>query len=661
MSSAPPTLKDKIYNDELKEFLELNQVGESEEGNRLRQDTVQVLLEVFRQWVTEVGLKREIAEADCSDGAGARLFCFGSQRLGVHSPDADIDILCCAPQFVSRYDFFLSFLDTLKGTKNVDNILSLPVAYTPVIKFTLNGHAIDLVFVSLAMPRIPDDLDILDNNNLQKLDEAGIRSLNGVRVTERILKLVPDREEFCVALRSIKFWATRRGIYGNVLGFLGGVNYAILVAFVCQRFTNACSSTIIHQFFKIFSQWHWPAPVILTNVADVEKNDHPDTIRMPSWNPKLYPSDGHHLMPIITPASPTMNSAFNVCIPQFRMIQVEIQRALCLFESMQNVPLAEMSGAEISSPAGENGGDGVVRGSSTSGTTTHLPQQILWKMLFSSAATDFFQLFPRYIHIDVIARTAEEHRIWFGWCESRLRHLFVSIEQTQAVYCHPYGNCFHRRLSNTSFQSHDKEIGEERSFSSSFFIGLSFPERSRSLDLTETVQSFMFRVCSWVGKTSNMDLKILPLTNSDLPGYVYSEVPFVASKVLNEHTVSDTEKSASEQPSPVHESESRITHSGSTPQIALLALNSASKGSREPSTDDAQLPIPKRGSARIEKQLFSSSLGSRGPVAPRVNGSHSSGSESVISPKSSPNSIDVPVPFSSPLKTTRKEFERRDS
>jgi hypothetical protein len=158
-----------------------------------------------------------------------------------------------------------------------------------------------------------------------------------------------------------------------------------------------------------------------------------------------------------------------------------------------------------------------------------------------------------------------------------------------------------------------------------------------------------------------MDLKILPLTNSDLPGYVYSEVPFVASKVLNEHTVSDTEKSASEQPSPVHASESRITHSGSTPQIALLALNSASKGSREPSTDDAQLPIPKRGSARIEKQLFSSSLGSRGPVAPRVNGSHSSGSESVISPKSSPNSIDVPVPFSSPLKTTRKEFERRDS
>lgn len=700
ISTASPTPKEEHSNNELLTFLTLHRVAESDEGNRKRTLAVELLLDVFKQWVTEVGIKRGVSEADCEAGAGARLFVFGSQRLGVNSPDADIDILCCAPQFVTRYDFFLSFLDKLQSMDSIINVLSLPDAYTPVIKFSLNNLSIDLVFVSLAMPKIPEDIDILDNCNLKKLDEASIRSLNGVRVTEMILKLVPNKDAFCVALRAIKCWATRRGIYSNVLGFLGGVNFAILVAFVCQRYTQACPSTIIHQFFKIFSQWHWPAPIILTSVTEVDNVDQTDMPRMPSWNPKLYPSDGYHLMPIITPAFPSMNSAFNVSIPQFRMIQLEIQRGLFLFEAMENVPSANSSGSSGTmtiSADDEQPHGGQPSASRTPNSVSFLPQSFLWNTLFASAATDFFQLCPRYIQIDVTAQTAEGHRLWFGWCESRLRQLYVSIEQSQMVYCHPNANCFHRRVSISP--SSLQQVEEKFIFSSSFFVGLSFPERTQSLDLTEVIQAFKYRVCSWVGKTAQMDLFLRPLQSGDLPDFVFSEislpsnanstgctpgkparqvedrsrvspassgcegrlsqVPATPEGVNEKQSVKVTVPAReTSQPRPGNNSNSAkqankecIIHSGSTPKLALLALNSNAKENQKVD-DGAKTPQDSKSSedmVRIEKQLFADDNNN-------TCGNKDSYGKGTATPLLESPQLLPPGQTRSPSKTTRKEF-----
>lgn len=65
----------------------------------------------------------------------------------------------------------------------------------------------DLLFARLALPAIPSNLNLLDKTLLRNLDQRCVRSLNGCRVTDAILSLVPNKESFRIALRAIKLWA----------------------------------------------------------------------------------------------------------------------------------------------------------------------------------------------------------------------------------------------------------------------------------------------------------------------------------------------------------------------------------------------------------------------------------------------------------------------
>ena len=69
----------------------------------------------------------------------------------------------------------------------------------------------------------------IDDTVLIGLDETSVRSVNGVRVAQFLLDMLEGDhtrvDNFRLMLRAVKEWARVHGLYSNVLGFLGGVNW----------------------------------------------------------------------------------------------------------------------------------------------------------------------------------------------------------------------------------------------------------------------------------------------------------------------------------------------------------------------------------------------------------------------------------------------------
>nr|XP_054491762.1 poly(A) polymerase alpha isoform X13 [Agelaius phoeniceus] len=242
-------------------------VFEEEEELQRRILILGKLNNLVKEWIREISESKNLPQS-VIENVGGKIFTFGSYRLGVHTKGADIDALCVAPRHVERSDFFTSFYEKLKQQEEVKDLRAVEEAFVPVIKLCFDGIEIDILFARLALQTIPEDLDLRDDSLLKNLDIRCIRSLNGCRVTDEILHLVPNIDNFRLTLRAIKLWAKRHNIYSNILGFLGGVSWAMLVARTCQLYPNAIASTLVHKFFLVFSKWHY---IVLLASAPTEK------------------------------------------------------------------------------------------------------------------------------------------------------------------------------------------------------------------------------------------------------------------------------------------------------------------------------------------------------------------------------------------------------
>ncbi|KAM0735135.1 Poly(A) polymerase gamma [Formica fusca] len=434
ISVAEPKPIDIIRTNELKEALKPYNVFESEEELNHRMEILSKLNALVKQWIRDTSIARNMPP-NVAEQVGGKIYTFGSYRLGVHHKGADIDALCVVPRHIYRSDYFTSFFELLKMQEEVTDLRAVEEAFVPVIKMNFDGIEIDMLFAKLTLKEIPDTMDLKDDMLLKNLDQKCVRSLNGCRVTDEILRLVPNIENFRLALRAIKLWAKRHGIYSNVLGYLGGVSWAMLVARTCQLYPNAVAATLIEKFFLVFSQWKWPQPVLLKQ---------PDTVNLgyPVWDPRVNVSDRYHLMPIITPAYPQQNSTFNVSVSTRTIMQEAFENGLGITEE-------------------------IIIGKAT------------WDKLFEPP--NFFGKYKHYIVLLARSSSAEDQLEWCGLVESKIRHLIGTLERN------PHITLAH--VNPEAFPPLDPEPGKHCSM---WFIGLSFAKsESLNIDLTYDIKSFV--------------------------------------------------------------------------------------------------------------------------------------------------------------------------
>lgn len=459
ISTAGPKPEDIQRTNELRKSLEPYDAFETETELNHRMEILSKLNVLVKTWVRDVSIVKNMPQA-MAEKVGGKIYTFGSYRLGVHHKGADIDALCVAPRNIERFDYFTSFFDLLKKQPEVTECRAVEEAYVPVIKMNFDGIEIDLLFARLALKEIPDDFDLRDDMLLKNLDPKCVRSLNGCRVTDEILRLVPNVENFRLALRGIKLWAKKHGIYSNSLGYFGGVSWAMLVARVCQLYPNAVAATLIHKFFLVFSRWNWPQPVLLKQ---------PDTVNLgfQVWDPRVNSADRFHLMPIITPAYPQQNSTFNVSRSTQAVIIEEFNRGIQITDDIMTGKYA-------------------------------------WNKLFE--APNFFYRYRHFIVLLVMSNSAEDHLEWCGLVEAKVRFLILNLERNPHIkLAHVNPKCFEKnqneiqqqpneeteKEADTNEDDKEKDLKKIKQLCSMWFVGLDFERVDNlNIDLTESIQSF---------------------------------------------------------------------------------------------------------------------------------------------------------------------------
>ncbi|KAL3436615.1 Poly(A) polymerase central domain-containing protein [Aspergillus tetrazonus] len=533
ISTTLPTAQELSANDDLIAELKLQNNFESPAETERRKQVLQLLQRVTIEFVKVVSRKKGLSQA-AVEAAGGKIFTYGSYRLGVYGPGSDIDTLVLGPKHVVIDDFFAEFpplLESMAPQGAVEKITPVPDAFVPLIKLELSGISIDLIFARLIVPSIPLNLDLKNNDYLRGLDEKEVRSLNGTRVTDEILELVPQQKTFRLALRAIKLWAQRRAIYSNIVGFPGGVAWAMLVARVCQLYPQATGSVIVGKFFRIMNKWAWPQPVLLKPIED-------GPLQMKVWNPKIYHGDRFHLMPIITPAYPSMCATHNISMSTKAVILRELQR----------------------------GGDIVDK---------IWAKQATWNDLFKKHSF-FTSDYKYYLGVTASSRTKEAESVWSGLVESKVRHLVGALDRKPTIaVAHPFPKGFERihivsneeeaeAVKNGSLKYQDKgtktettdeikdaahqaaaQSGREDTdvpgaanntaandgriiYTTTYYIGLELkpvePGASRSLDISSDAQFFKSMCTSWPGYQPGInDLSITHVRNYDLPEDLFQE------------------------------------------------------------------------------------------------------------------------------------------
>lgn len=310
------------------------------------------------------------------------MFISGSYRIGVHSDDADIDVLFVTTAAVSRAAVFTGFLAALTAHENATDVQPIPHARVPVIGAKLHGQEFDILTCHLRVDTLPSRDELLTSYEwMNGLEDACILGFNGPRLTELILRSVPRPTQFCASLRFLRYWAKSRLVYSNKAGFLGGVNFALMLMYVAQRHPKANAALLVTHFFTTFAAWKWsrarPRPVRLDEHV---LHECPVWLQAFEWVPRAA-----ECMVVLTPCFPRFNTTFTTSPLTLSIMQKEFQRAVD-------------TGAQFE----------------------HLCQSV-----------EALTTCPRFIRIAIQAPGTLEGRAWQGYVEAQVRYLveYMSREE----------------------------------------------------------------------------------------------------------------------------------------------------------------------------------------------------------------------------------------
>jgi len=146
----------------------------------------------------------------------------------------------------------------------------------------------------------------------------------------------------------------------------------------------------------LFSQWNWSKPVQLCEIVDPQHV--PGMTGFKVWNPRANPADRQHVMPVITPAFPAMNSTYNVTETTKRILLKEFRRG---FEVVMRVESHKAAWNEVHEPF------------------------------------PFFANFRHFLWLEVLTKSDEVYKKFSGWVESKLRILVMQLENVSGMVIHP--------------------------------------------------------------------------------------------------------------------------------------------------------------------------------------------------------------------------------
>jgi poly(A) polymerase len=482
LSCAAP--RDEVETQNMINFLDRVAPAESEEGLRERWEALVDLEEKVSDWL----MYDCQVSAPSGEHAICRVLTFGSFRLGIIRPSSDIDTLVLIPSSVSRERFFSEFISgILARDPDVSECLPVTDARVPIAKVKFRGIFLDILVASVPPTAIMAGMESVEDGLIFKVDEKCMKSMNGIRVADKILKLVPDPKTFRQAARMIKYWAQQRCIYGNSVGYFGGVSWSMAVARVCQLYPNFSAKQIVERFFYTFASWSWEdnGPVILC---------HPQEMKIPpalirqggvavlsqfkDWNPGKYASDRFQVMPVITPIFPSHNTTYNVTESQKSVMIDEISRGKDLVQLM------------------------------------HLgPGAVGWSDLCAPLA--FWGLFSEFLELEISGQSEEIFSKFKGLVESRMRSLIRCIEQLdRRVHTRPHPDFFLR----------DKLCG-------SFFVGVRLLDGGAA-DLRSAVTQFVaetmeksLQAPEWADVSMESIRLEIRCTKDPFPQHLRSETP----------------------------------------------------------------------------------------------------------------------------------------